>query len=198
MVIIDKTAWQIDGGIPEDLEACYDEYLRVIAKDKYGIDFNGEELEKIYKKYREFENFMAWAKQEFGYLIPQEYLNFLEKGEFDSTVRKYYVIDEENALEISEWFTPDNIPSIYKNCCEEKMIGKYHLPILDSCGCIAVLNCGSGADTYGQICLRTPTGYYDEDLQENVYDEMEFVAEKFTDIISNLKNAEQLEKMGIF
>ena len=78
MVIIDKTAWQIDGGIPEDLEACYDEYLRVIAKDKYGIDFNGEELEKIYKKYREFENFMAWAKQEFGYLIPQEYLNFLE------------------------------------------------------------------------------------------------------------------------
>ena len=24
MVIIDKTAWQIDGGIPEDLEACYD------------------------------------------------------------------------------------------------------------------------------------------------------------------------------
>ena len=48
-----------------------------------------------------FENFMAWAKQEFGYQIPQEYLNFLEKGEFDSTVRKYYVIDEENALEIS-------------------------------------------------------------------------------------------------
>ena len=78
------------------------------------------------------------------------------------------------------------------------MIEKYHLPILDSCGCIAVLNCGSGADTYGQICLRTPTGYYDEDLQENVYDEMEFVADKFTDIISNLKNAEQLEKMGIF
>ena len=61
-----------------------------------------------------------------------------------------------------------------------------------------MLNCGSGADTYGQICLRTPTGYYDEDLQENVYDEMEFVAEKCTDIISNLKNAEQLEKMGIF
>ena len=37
MVIIDKTAWQIDGGITEDLEACYDEYLRVIAKDKYGM-----------------------------------------------------------------------------------------------------------------------------------------------------------------
>ena len=39
MVIIDKTAWQIDGGIPEDLEACYDEYLRVIAKDKYGMKY---------------------------------------------------------------------------------------------------------------------------------------------------------------
>ena len=37
MIIIDKAAWQIDGGIPEDLEACYDEYLRVIAKDKYGM-----------------------------------------------------------------------------------------------------------------------------------------------------------------
>lgn len=100
MIIIDKAAWQIDGGIPEDLvvshfnivfgwlnahgmlseagkeelkdgiddcvslneemvttdgldflEACYDEYLTAIAKDKYGIDFNGEELEKIYQKY---------------------------------------------------------------------------------------------------------------------------------------------------
>ncbi|QDW74150.1 hypothetical protein FND36_08990 [Lachnospiraceae bacterium KGMB03038] len=247
MVIIDKAAWQIDGGIPEDLvirhfdtvftwladhkmlsaegkeeledgiddgsslneemitieglaflEACYDEYLRVIAKDKYGIDFNGEELEKIYKKYREFENFMAWAKQEFGCLIPQEYLSFLKKGEFDSTVRKYYVIDEENTLEISEWFTPDKIPAIYKNCCEEKMTEKYHLPILDSCGCVAVLNCDSGADTYGQIWLRTPAGYYDEDSQENIYDELEFVAEKFMDIISNLKDAEQLEEIGIF
>ena len=155
-------------------------------------------LRKYIKNIENLKIFMAWAEQEFGYQIPQEYLNFLEKGEFDSTVRKYYVIDEENALEISEWFTPDNIPSIYKNCCEEKMIEKYHLPILDSCGCTVVLNCDSGADTYGQICLRTPTGYYDEDLQENVYDEMEFVAEKFTDIISNLKDAEQLEEMGIF
>ena len=42
-----------------------------------------------------------------------------------------------------------------------------------------------------------PTGYYDEDLQENVYDEMEFVAEKFTDVIRNLKNAEQLEEINL-
>ena len=50
---------------------------------------------KIYKKYREFENFMAWAKQEFGYLIPQEYLNFLEKEKnVEKMYRmKYYVIN---------------------------------------------------------------------------------------------------------
>lgn len=35
------------------LEKCYDDYLTVIAKDKYGMDFNGEELEKIYQQYLE-------------------------------------------------------------------------------------------------------------------------------------------------
>ena len=42
MVIIDKTARQIDGGIPEDLEACYDGYLRVIAKDKLVSEVTGQ------------------------------------------------------------------------------------------------------------------------------------------------------------
>lgn len=100
MTIIDKAAWQIDGGVPEDLvvnhfktvfswlekhnmlsedgkeeledgiddcaslneelvtkeglgflENCYDDYLSAIAKDKYGTDYNGDELEKIYNKY---------------------------------------------------------------------------------------------------------------------------------------------------
>lgn len=100
MIIIDKAAWQIDGGIPKNivvnhfntvfkwlenhemlseegkeefheglddsaslnenmvtddglefLEKCYDEYLVTVAKDKYGLDINGEELEKIYQKY---------------------------------------------------------------------------------------------------------------------------------------------------
>lgn len=80
MVIIDKTAWQIDGGIPEDLEACYDEYLRVIAKDKYGIDFNGEELEKIYKKYREFENFYGVGKTRIWVSDPTRISEFFGKG----------------------------------------------------------------------------------------------------------------------
>lgn len=34
------------------LQMCYDEYLTVIAKDKYGMDHDGEELEKIYRKYK--------------------------------------------------------------------------------------------------------------------------------------------------
>lgn len=101
MVIIDKAAWQIDGGVPEQLvvnhfktvflwlgkhdmlsdegkeeleggiddcatlneklitkegmgflENCYDEYLKVVAKGKYGTDYNGDELEKIYDQYK--------------------------------------------------------------------------------------------------------------------------------------------------
>lgn len=36
----------------EFLEKCYDEYLTVVAKGTYGIDFNGEELENIYQKYK--------------------------------------------------------------------------------------------------------------------------------------------------
>lgn len=101
MIIIDKAAWQIDGGVPEKLvvnhfktvfswlkkhdmlseegkeeledgiddcaslneelvtkegldflENCYDDYLRVIAKDKYGTDYNSDELEKIYEQYQ--------------------------------------------------------------------------------------------------------------------------------------------------
>lgn len=100
MIIIDKAAWQIDGGVPEELvvnhfktvfswlekhcllseegkeelecgiddcaslneelvtkdgleflENCYDDYLKAIAKDKYGTDYNGAELEKIYNNY---------------------------------------------------------------------------------------------------------------------------------------------------
>lgn len=33
------------------LEECYDEYLKVIAKGKYGHDCGGKELEKIYNKH---------------------------------------------------------------------------------------------------------------------------------------------------
>lgn len=101
MKIIDKAAWQIDGGIPRELvvnhfrtvfvwlekhkmlsdagkeeledgiddcatlmedlitkegmeflENCYDDYLRAIAKGKYGTEESGDELEKLYNQYR--------------------------------------------------------------------------------------------------------------------------------------------------
>lgn len=38
------------------LQKCYEEYLTVIAKDKYGIDSDGQELERIYQKYKEGNN----------------------------------------------------------------------------------------------------------------------------------------------
>ena len=52
-------------------------------------------------------------------------------------------------------------------------------------------------DTYGHVLLRTSTGYYDESINENIYEEPEFVAESFTAVIHNLKDAEELEEMGL-
>ena len=146
-----------------------------------------------------FQDVLNWMKQEFCYPVPKDYLSFLEQGDFESTLRKNYIIDMENecVLEISEWFTYDNIAEIYKNCLSEKMIEKYHLPILDSCGCTVVLDCNNQSDSYGQVFLRTLAGYYDENLQENIYTELDFVAESFSEIINNLKSAEELEEMGV-
>ena len=107
------------------------------------------------KKSIMLQNFMEWADREFGYPIPQEYLSFLEIGEFEPAAGKYYATDNGNVLEISEWFTP------------------------------------------GHVLLRTSTGYYDESINENIYEEPEFVAESFTAVIRNLKDAEELEEMGL-
>ena len=62
------------------LEACYEKYLTVIVKDKYGIDFNGEELEKIYKKYREFENFYGVGRTRIWLPDPTKISEFFGKG----------------------------------------------------------------------------------------------------------------------
>lgn len=56
------------------------------------------------------------------------------------------------------------------------MIEKYHLPILDSRGCTVVLDCNYQSSSYGQVFLRTPTVYYDENLQENIYLKFDFAA----------------------
>lgn len=140
---------------------------------------------------------MKWLKEDFGYSIPEDYLSFLEKGDFESSWRKYFVIDSENILEISQWYTCERIPEIYKNCREEKMIEKYHLPIFDSCGCTVLLNCNSESDLYGQVFIRTPDGYWDENLKQNIYTELYFVAENFSKIINNLKSEEDLEELGL-
>ena len=146
-----------------------------------------------------FQDIFNWIKQEFCCPVPEDYLSFLKNGDFESALRKNYIIDREDeiVLEISEWFTYDNIPEIYKNCLSEKMIEKYHLPIFDSCGCTVVLDCNYQSGSYGQVFLRTPTGYYDENLQENIYLEFDFVASSFSEIINNLKSTEELEEMGI-
>ena len=118
----------------------------------------------------EFREIDKWLKQVFEYPVPEDYFRFFQKGDFTSTARLYYIIDQdsETIAEISDWYTYDNIISVYNNCCEEKMIEKYHLPIFDSCGCTVVIDCNPDGSSFGQVFMRTPTGYFDEDLQENV------------------------------
>lgn len=146
-----------------------------------------------------YEDIIDWIQKKFCYPVPEDYLLFIREGDFKSILRKNYIIDKEegSVLEISEWFTFDDIPKVYKNCLNENMIEKYHLPIFDSCGCTVVIDCNYKGNFYGQIFLRTPTGYYDEKLQENIYLELDFVAINFSEIINNLKTNEELEEMGL-
>jgi len=146
-----------------------------------------------------YRDFLIWAEKEFGFSIPGEYLDFLKNGDFKSALRKNYVVDLESGsvLEISDWFICERVPEIYKNCRDEKLIEKYHLPIFDSCGCTVLLNCNPQSPEYGYVFSRASTGYYDEDLQENVYPELDFAAKSFSEIISNLKSTEELEELGL-
>lgn len=146
-----------------------------------------------------YQDISKWMAQEFGYPVPEEYKSFLEKGDFNTTVGLYYVIDREAemALEISEWYKYDNLLSVYKNCCDEGMIENYHIPIFDSCGCVVVIDCNPQGDSYGQVFMRTPTGYFDEELQRNVYLEFDYVANSFAEILSNLITVDELEEMGL-
>jgi hypothetical protein len=146
-----------------------------------------------------YNDILKWLTKGFGYPVPAEYLSFLQEGDFVSTARMFYIIDRETEtlLEISDWFTYDNLISVYRNCCDEKMIEKHHLPIFDSCACTVVIDCNPNAATYGQIFVRTPMGHFDEALRENVCFESSYVAKNFSAILSNLHTIEDLEKMGI-
>lgn len=147
----------------------------------------------------QYSEVLKWITQDFAYPVPREYLDFLQKGDFVSTARLYYIVDRESetVLEISEWFTYENICSVHSNCCEERMIEKYHLPIFDSCGCTVVIDCNPDGRTYGQIFMRTPVGYYDDVLGGNVYLEFEHVADSFAGIMTQLHTIEELEDMGL-
>ena len=140
---------------------------------------------------------LSWLENEFGHPVPEDYLRFLIAGDFITTWRKNYIIDfdNEDILEISEWFTYENLPLVYKNCLEEEMIEKFHLPIFDSCNCTIVIDCNIDSDSYGYVFSRTPVGYYDSGLGKNVYTELDLVAKSFAEIISNLKTTEELEEI---
>lgn len=146
-----------------------------------------------------FKEVLDWLNNEFKYPVPKDYLDFLSDGDFETTLRKNYIIDldNESVLEISEWFTYDNLSLVYNNCLDEEMIEKFHLPIFDSCNCTIVLNCNKEDDSYGCVFLRSPVGYFDETLNKNVYTEFYLVARSFSEIMNKLKTTEELEEMGI-
>jgi hypothetical protein len=139
---------------------------------------------------------MNWLKNEFKYPVPEDYLDFLADGDFETTLRKNYIsdLDNDDILEISEWFTYDNLSLVYNNCLNEGMIQKFHLPIFDSCNCTIVIDCNIGGDSYGCVFSRTPAGYFDENLNKNIYTEFDLVAKGFSEIINNLKTAEELDE----
>lgn len=140
-----------------------------------------------------------WMKTVFGEDLPDDYVEFFKNGDFQSTLRKYYIVDQEagNAVEISDWFTADTIASVYQNCVAERLLDPWFIPIFDSCACTVAIDCRADSETYHQLMMRVPTGYYDENFGVNVYDDMEFVAKNFSEFMNNLKTDEELEAMGL-
>ena len=81
MVIIDKAAWQIGGGIPEDLVISHFNTVFTWLDDHKMLSAEGkEELEKIYKKYREFENFYGVGRTRIWLPDPTRISEFFGKG----------------------------------------------------------------------------------------------------------------------
>lgn len=138
--------------------------------------------------------FADWAAREFRHPVPSEYRNFLCRGEAVHAVsimpsRAYLVTDSGDEYEISEWFPGERIPDVYRCCRAEGLIAEHLLPIFDSCGCIAALDCDERSNTFGCVLLQTPEGHYDEALQENVYVEPVLLARSFSDVLTSLRSA---------
>ena len=141
--------------------------------------------------------FADWAVREFRHPVPSEYRDFLCRGvaaqaESVTPLRAYLVTADGDEYEVSEWFSAERIPDIYSCCRAEGLIAEQLLPIFDSCGCVAALDCDERSSTYGSVLLQTPEGHYDEARQENVYEEPVLLARSFSDVLAALGGAQDV------
>lgn len=143
-------------------------------------------------------SFADWAVREFRHPVPSEYRDFLCRGavaqaESVTPLRAYLVTADGDEYEVSEWFSAERIPDIYRCCRAEGLIAEQLLPIFDSCGCVAALDCDEHSITYGSVLLQTPEGHYDKARQENVYEEPVLLARSFSDVLAALGETQQGE-----
>lgn len=138
--------------------------------------------------------FADWVAREFRHPVPSEYRDFLCRGAAPAQLepvvssRAYFVTGVGDEYEVSEWFSAERIPDIYRCCRAEGLIAEHLLPIFDSCGCVAVLDCDERSNTYGCVLLQAPEGHFDEARQENVYEEPVLLARSFSDVLAALGN----------
>lgn len=137
-------------------------------------------------------DFAGWVEREFRHPVPGEYRDFLFRDAAAAHAepvvpsRAHLVTGDGDEYEVSEWFSAERIPDIYRCCRAEGMIAEHLLPIFDSCGCVATLDCDEGSSTYGSVLLQAPEGYFDDARQENVYEEPVLLARSFSDVLAAL------------
>lgn len=140
--------------------------------------------------------FADWVAREFRHPVPSEYRDFLCRGAAGAHAapsvpsRAYLVTGGGDEYEVSEWFSAERIPDIYRCCRAEGLIAEQLLPIFDSCGCVVALDCDEGSSTYGSVLLQAPEGYFDDARQENVYEEPVLLARSFSDVLAALGGAQ--------
>ena len=145
-------------------------------------------------------DFAGWIVQEFRHPVPIEYRDFLFQDAAAAHVepvmpsRAYLVTGDGDEYEVSEWFSAERIPDIYRCCRAEGLIAEHLLPIFDSCGCVAALDCDERSSTYGSVLLQAPKGYFDDARQENVYEEPVLLARSLSDVLAALEDTQDVTK----
>ncbi len=145
-------------------------------------------------------DFAGWVEREFRHPVPIEYRDFLFRdaaaahAEPVMPSRAYLVTGDGDECEVSEWFSAERIPVIYRCCRAEGLIAEHLLPIFDSCGCVAALDCDERSSTYGSVLLQAPEGYFDDARQENVYEEPVLLARSFSDVLAALEGTQDVTK----